>query len=101
MTRRDRLYDILFENFQRGYVSVEVDRDRKIWRSDFRVVETVQRRENVPAWTLASWIVEHGKPGAPRLSGEPSPTVSARKRGARVPRSDSALLVRRDSGAKQ
>jgi alkaline phosphatase D len=66
---------ILFENFQRGYVSVEVDRDRKIWRSDFRVVETVQRRENVPAWTLASWIVEHGKPGAPRLRGEPSPAV--------------------------
>jgi alkaline phosphatase D len=29
---------ILFENFQRGYVRVELDRE--IWRSDFRVVQT-------------------------------------------------------------
>jgi alkaline phosphatase D len=61
---------ILFENFQRGYVRVELDRE--IWRSDFRVVQTVRRRENVPASTLATWIVQNGKPGASLPSGEAS-----------------------------
>ena len=61
---------ILFENFNRGYVRVDLDRDR--WRSDFRVVETVTRRENVAASTLESWIVENGKPGAIPASGAPA-----------------------------
>jgi alkaline phosphatase D len=53
---------ILFEAFRRGYVRVELDRDT--WRSDFRTVDTVQRRENVPAHTLESWMVHNGQPGA-------------------------------------
>jgi len=62
---------ILLDDFHRGYVRVEVDRDREIWRSDFRVVETVARRENVAAWTLESWMVDRRQPGAFPPSGEP------------------------------
>jgi alkaline phosphatase D len=53
---------ILFENFQRGYV--KVDLDHEIWRTDFRVVDTVKRREDVPAHSLGSWMVQNGEPGA-------------------------------------
>ena len=50
---------------------------RRRWRSDFRVVETVRRRENVPASTLESWIVENGQPGAvPATSQPPDPVQS-------------------------
>jgi alkaline phosphatase D len=52
---------ILFESFQRGYVRVELDHE--IWRSDFRVVDTVTRR-TVPAYTAESWMVQNGQPGA-------------------------------------
>ena len=63
---------ILFENFQRGYVRVELDQE--LWRSDFRVVETVRRRENVAASTLKRWIVQNGQPGAlPATSEPPAP----------------------------
>ena len=55
---------ILFENFQRGYVRVTLEPER--WTNDFRVVETVSRSENVPTTTLATFVVEHGKPGATR-----------------------------------
>jgi alkaline phosphatase D len=53
---------ILFENFQRGYVRVLLEPER--WTNDFRVVETVRRRENVPTTTLATFVVDHGVPGA-------------------------------------
>ena len=53
---------ILLDDYHRGYVRVELDRET--WRTDFRVVETVLRREDVPAWTLESWTVENGSPGA-------------------------------------
>src|SRR4051812_36005144 len=53
---------ILFQNFQRGYVTVTLD--HATWRSDFRVVPTVQRSDGVAAATLASWVVENGRPGA-------------------------------------
>jgi alkaline phosphatase D len=55
---------ILFENFQRGYVRVELDRALDTWRSDFHVVQTVRRRENVQASLLESWMVQRGQPGA-------------------------------------
>ena len=55
---------ILLDDFHRGYVRVEIDRDREAWRTDFRVVETVRRRENVAAWTLESWMVDRRQPGA-------------------------------------
>jgi alkaline phosphatase D len=53
---------ILLDDVHRGYVRVSLD--QQVWRSDFRVVDTVRRRENVATWTLESWIVENGKPGA-------------------------------------
>jgi alkaline phosphatase D len=64
---------ILLDDFHRGYVHVELTSE--IWRSDFRVVETVLRRENVRAWTLESWTVKNGEPGASLLSSEPSAAV--------------------------
>jgi alkaline phosphatase D len=51
---------VLFENFRRGYV--HVDADHATWRADFRVVDSVQTRD-VPAYTVASFGVENGKPG--------------------------------------
>jgi alkaline phosphatase D len=63
---------ILLNDYHRGYVRVELTRDT--WRSDFRVVDTVRNPDtkNVPAWTLESWIVQNGEPGALPASGEPS-----------------------------
>jgi alkaline phosphatase D len=52
---------IVFEDFRRGYV--HVDLDHATWRTDFRVVEHV-RSSDAPASTLASFVVENGKPGA-------------------------------------
>ena len=63
---------ILLDDFHRGYVRVELDRET--WRSDFRVVDTVLQPD-VPARTLESWIVHHGVPGASPLSGESSAAV--------------------------
>jgi alkaline phosphatase D len=57
---------ILFEDFHRGYVRVTLEPER--WTNEFRVVETVSRSEDVPAWTEATFYVDHGKPGA-RLLG--------------------------------
>ncbi len=61
---------ILFENFQRGYVRVTLVPER--WTNEFRVVDTVSRRENVTTSTIATFAVEHGKPGA----FEPNSVVS-------------------------
>ncbi|MCG8348055.1 MAG: alkaline phosphatase D family protein [Chloroflexales bacterium] len=47
----------------RGYVRCEVD--HALWRSDFRVVDSVETPDS-PTWTLASWVVEDGKPGPQR-----------------------------------
>ncbi|MBE1603185.1 alkaline phosphatase D [Actinopolymorpha pittospori] len=49
-----------FFNNQRGYVRVNVNKDR--WRSDFRVVPYVTR-EGAPVSTRASYVVEDGVPG--------------------------------------
>jgi alkaline phosphatase D len=64
---------ILFENFQRGYLRAELDHQHL--QADFRVVETVLRRDNVAASTAASWIVENGRPGAVPAGVEPTPAV--------------------------
>jgi alkaline phosphatase D len=60
---------ILFENFQRGYVRVTLEPER--WTNEFRVVPTV-RQPDVAATTLATFVVENGKPGA----SLPEPIVS-------------------------
>ncbi|MGW3627575.1 alkaline phosphatase D family protein [Streptomyces sp. NPDC000880] len=49
-----------FFNSQRGYVRVNVDRER--WRSDFRVVPYVTK-PGAPISTRASYVVEDRRPG--------------------------------------
>ena len=54
----------LFTDFHRGYVRVTLDTD--VWTNEFRTVETV-RQPVSPASTLATFVVENGKPGALRV----------------------------------
>jgi alkaline phosphatase D len=53
-----------FESRVRGYVRCEVTPDR--WRTDFRAVDDV-RDPRTSARLLASFLVEHGRPGAVRV----------------------------------
>jgi alkaline phosphatase D len=52
----------LFQNNQRGYVYVLLEPG--LWTNEFRVMETVRRRENVKTSTVATFVVENGNPGA-------------------------------------
>ena len=52
-----------FESRWRGYLRCTVDHRR--WRTDLRVVDTVQR-PGAPVRTLASFVVEDGRPGPQR-----------------------------------
>lgn len=52
-----------FFNDNRGYVRCIVTRDR--WQADYRIVETVRDR-NASISTLASFVVQNGRPGAER-----------------------------------
>jgi alkaline phosphatase D len=53
-----------FDGDRRGYVLCRVDREE--WRSDLRMVSTVSRPE-AAVETLASFVVEDGRPGAQRI----------------------------------
>ena len=57
-------YIKFFDGDRRGYVRCTVT--PKQWRTDLRMVTTVSR-PNAPAYTLASFLVEDGKPGAHRI----------------------------------
>jgi alkaline phosphatase D len=59
----DNPHILLADGRRRGYTRVEVT--PKLWRSDLRVLDTVQRREST-CTTLASFAVEDGKPGPQR-----------------------------------
>jgi alkaline phosphatase D len=50
-----------FEGDRRGYVRCGLSYDR--WQTDLRMVTTVSRRD-APVYTLASFVVEDGVPGA-------------------------------------
>jgi alkaline phosphatase D len=52
-----------FESRWRGYLRCQVNHRR--WRTDLRVVDTVQR-PGAPVRTLASFVVEDGRPGPQR-----------------------------------
>lgn len=52
-----------FRNSNRGYVRCEVTPSR--WQADYRVVSTVRSR-NATLTTLASFVVEDGRPGVQR-----------------------------------
>ena len=58
----------MFRNNNRGYVRCTLTADT--WTSDYRIVPTVRER-GVPATTLASFVVENGRPGA-QLAGTPA-----------------------------
>jgi alkaline phosphatase D len=52
---------IRWQDLHHGYVRVDLTDD--VWRSDFRVIDTVAS-ENVRVWTESSWEVVPDKPGA-------------------------------------
>ncbi len=54
-----------FEGDRRGYVVCTLD--RATWLTELRMVSTVSRPD-APASTLASFVVEDGRPGAERVS---------------------------------
>jgi len=56
----DNPHIVLGESRYRGYVRVDLARER--WTSDLRIMETVQRRD-AGCSTLATYVVEDGKPG--------------------------------------
>ena len=56
----DNPHILLADSRYRGYVRVEVTRER--WVADLRAMESVQRRDAACS-TLASFVVENGKPG--------------------------------------
>lgn len=53
-----------FEGDKRGYVRCRLNRSE--WRTDLRMVTTVSR-PIAPGYTLASFVVEDGRPGAHRI----------------------------------
>lgn len=55
---------IKFENFRRGFVRVDLDRD--VWQTEFHVMDTVSTPEG-EASTLPRWYVERATPGAHKL----------------------------------
>jgi len=55
---------ILFQNNQRGYVRVVLERER--WTSEFRVMSTVRQPE-ATASTLATFVVDNRAPGAQQI----------------------------------
>ena len=57
----DNPHTKFFDGAFRGYVRCHLTRDR--WQSDFRTVSTILD-PNAPVSTLASFVVEDGKPGA-------------------------------------
>jgi alkaline phosphatase D len=52
---------LLYDDFHRGWVRVTLDQGR--WTNEFRVVDSVVRR-NQPGRTLDTFVVENGRPGA-------------------------------------
>jgi alkaline phosphatase D len=61
---RDNPHIRFFESRLRGYTRSTVIRDR--WYADLRVVDTVER-PGAPVRTLASYVVESGRPGAEQV----------------------------------
>ncbi len=57
----DNPHTLFFDGLFRGYVRCTVD--RATWRSDFRAVPTIAT-DDVEAFTLASFVVQDGVPGA-------------------------------------
>ena len=56
----DNPHMLLVDSRYRGYTRVEIAPQR--WTAELRIMETVQRRD-APCSTLATYVVEDGKPG--------------------------------------
>jgi hypothetical protein len=61
---RDNPHIRFFESRLRGYTRYTVIRDR--WYADLRVVDTIER-PGAPVRTLATYVVESGRPGAEQV----------------------------------
>ncbi|WP_024799378.1 alkaline phosphatase [Nocardia sp. BMG51109] len=66
--------DMKFYNRQRGYVRVDLDRER--WHADFRVVPFIQR-PGAPIATRAGVVVQDGVPGVAAVEHPRGPTAPA------------------------
>ncbi len=53
-----------FDGDRRGYFRVNLNHER--WQTDLRIVTTVSRPD-APVYTLASFVVENGRPGVQRV----------------------------------
>lgn len=60
---KDNPHTRYFNGAQRGYARARITRDT--WQTDFRVVDTIASRKSAVR-TDASWVIEHGRPGAQR-----------------------------------
>jgi alkaline phosphatase D len=52
--------------YRHGYVRVEATPD--VWRSDFRMIDHVDREENILVWTETNWEVLPDTPGATEVT---------------------------------
>ena len=53
-----------FDGDRRGYFRVNLNHER--WQTDLRIVQSVSRPD-APVDTLASFVVENGRPGVQRV----------------------------------
>jgi alkaline phosphatase D len=65
-----------FDGDRRGYVRCSLDHEQ--WLTDLRMVTTVSRPD-APVYTLASFVVEDGVPGAQQVGGAQEPARAARQ----------------------
>jgi alkaline phosphatase D len=71
-----------FDGDRRGYVRCRVDHEK--WLTDLRMVTTVSRPD-APVYTLASFVVEDGVPGAQQVGGAQEPTRAAQQPAGQTP----------------
>ena len=71
-----------FDGDRRGYVRCRVDHEK--WLTDLRMVTTVSRPD-APVYTLASFVVEDGVPGAQQVGGVQEPARAAQQPAGQTP----------------
>jgi alkaline phosphatase D len=71
-----------FDGDRRGYVRCRVDHEK--WLTDLRMVTTVSRPD-APVYTLASFVVEDGVPGAQQVGGAQEPARAAQQPAGKTP----------------
>jgi alkaline phosphatase D len=71
-----------FDGDRRGYVRCRVTPEQ--WLTDLRMVTTVSRPD-APVYTLASFVVEKGVPGAQQVGGAQEPARAAQQPAGQTP----------------